>query len=159
MPKPRIYVETTVPSAYHTDRTDPGMLKRHAYTRTWWEVALHSSQLVTSEVVLQELADGRPDQALLRLRLMKGLRVLSSGVAELTTALTYVRHKIMPGNPLADALHLAIASHHRCDVLVTWNYHHLANLNKLDRIRRLNEALGLSVPRIVTPEDLMEENS
>jgi predicted nucleic acid-binding protein len=135
------------------------MLKRHASTRTWWEAALHSSQLVTSEVVLQELANGRSEQAQLRLGLVKGLRVLKSGTAELTTALTYVRHKVMPGNPLADALHLAIASHHRCDVLVTWNYHHLANLNKLDRIRRLNEELGLSVPRIVTPENLMKGNS
>jgi predicted nucleic acid-binding protein len=159
MPKPRIYIETTVPSAYHTDRMDPGMLKRHASTRTWWEIALHSSQLLTSEVVLQELADGRAEQAQLRLGLVMGLRVLRSGTAELTTALTYVRHKMMPGNPLADALHLAIASHHRCDALVTWNYHHLVNPNKLDRIRRLNEELGLFVPRIVTPENLMQGNS
>jgi predicted nucleic acid-binding protein len=156
MPKPRIYVDTTVPSAYHTDRTDPGMVKRRAATRTWWDAAVHSAELVASGVVLQELADGRTEQVLLRLELVKGLRVLRSGTAELTTALVYVRHKVMPGNPLADALHLAIASHHRCDVLVTWNYHHLANPNKLDRIRKLNAGMGLFLPRILTPKQLLE---
>lgn len=70
-----------------------------------------------------------------------------------------MRHKVMPGNPLADALHLAIASHLQCDVLVTWNYHHLANANKLDRIATLNEEMGLSVPRILDPEQLMEDES
>ena len=118
---------------------------------------MHSSELVVSSVVLQELADGRPEQSRLRLALVKSLRVIDSGTSELTTALTYVRLKLMPGNPLADALHLAIASHRRCGVLVTWNYHHLANPNKLDRISKLNEDLGLSVPRILTPKQLLED--
>ena len=130
------------------------MVHRRAVTRAWWKIAARSSELVTSDVVLQELAGGRPEQARLRLALVKRMRMLDSGAAELATALTYVRHKLMPGNPLADALHLAIASHHYCDVLVTWNYHHLANPNKLDRISRLNEEMGLSVPRILAPEQL-----
>jgi predicted nucleic acid-binding protein len=157
MPKPRIYVETTIPSAYHTDRTDLRLLERRSETRAWWESAIRASELVTSPVVLHELADGRPEQARLRSALVKRLRLIEPGTAELTTALTYVRLKVMPGNPLADALHLAIASHHHCDVLVTWNFQHLANPNKLDRIRRLNEELGLFVPRILSPLQLMEE--
>lgn len=75
------------------------------------------------------------------------------------TAAVYVRHKLMPQDVEGDALHLALASHHKCDVLATWNYHHLANPNKLDRIRRLNGELGLSVPRIASPLELMEESS
>ncbi len=42
---------------------------------------------------------------------------------------------------------------------MTWNYHHLANPNKLDRIRKLNMELRISVPRILTPEQLLEEHS
>jgi predicted nucleic acid-binding protein len=159
MPKPRIYLDTTIPSAYHTTRTDADSVERRATTRRWWEAAVGLSELVISDVVLQELADGRPEQARLRLELVKGLRRLRSGPAELTTALIYVRHKVMPGNPLGDALHLAIASHHQCDVLLTWNYHHLANPNKLDRIRKLNAGMGLSLPRILDPEQLMEDES
>jgi hypothetical protein len=46
-------------------------------------------------------------------------------------ASTYVRYKVMPSHPLGDALHLALASHYRCDYLLTWNFKHLANANKV----------------------------
>ena len=64
-------------------------------------------------------------------------------------------HRLMPKDPAGDALHLALASHHRCDFLVTWNCRHLANANKFDHIRRVNGLLGLFVPSLVTPLELL----
>jgi predicted nucleic acid-binding protein len=135
------------------------MVIQRAATRRWWRIAARSCDLIISEAVLQELSRGRPEQSVHRLALVQGLPVLKADDSAQATADVYIQHKLMPAVPEGDALHLALASHHGCDVLVTWNYHHLANPNKLDRIKRLNEALGLSVPRIVTPEDLMEGNS
>src|SRR5207244_12975766 len=54
-------------------------------------------------------------------------------------------------SPAGDALHLALASYHKCDFLVTWNCRHLANANKFGHIRRVNALLGLFVPALVTP--------
>lgn len=159
MPKPRIYVDTTIPSAYHTSRTDPAMLKRREQTRRWWEVAAADCELVTSPAVLRELARGRSHLVPLRFALLGELTLLLHDEEVDRTAALYIQHRIMPRDPEGDAMHLALASHYGCDVLVTWNFHHLANPNKFARIRRLNEELGLSVPRIVTPEDLMEESS
>ena len=67
----------------------------------------------------------------------------------------YIRHKVMPDNPLGDALHLALASFHKYDFLLTWNCEHLANANKFGHIRRINALLGLHVPALVTPLELM----
>jgi predicted nucleic acid-binding protein len=159
MPKPRIYVETTIPSTYHSGRNDAKMAALRAATREWWAIALASSDLVTSTAVLDELARGHPEYSAQRLSLLHGLPVLEADQASSATAAVYIRHKLMPADPRGDALHLALASHHRCDVLATWNYHHLANPNKLVRIRTLNEELGISVPRILTPRQLMEEAS
>ena len=156
MPKPRIYLDTTIPSAYHTNRTDPGAVKRRAHTRRWWNLTLQGSELLVSRAVRKELSRGRPEEVVLRLALIEDLKVLRSSAVIASTAHTYIRHKLMPQDPKGDALHLALASHHRCNALVTWNYHHLANPNKLDRIRALNEELGLFVPRICTPKDLLE---
>jgi predicted nucleic acid-binding protein len=159
MAKPRIYLDTTIPSAYYTNRVDPRMVERRAITRRWWEVAARTSELLISDTVLRELSDGLSDQVVLRLRLVEDLEVLKSSDEIATTAAIYMRHKLMPQDPDGDALHLALASHHKCDALATWNYHHLANANKLDRIKRVNGALGLFVPRILTPLDLMEESA
>ena len=67
----------------------------------------------------------------------------------------YIRHRVMPSDPVGDALHLALASYHKCDFLLTWNCNHLANANKFGHIRRVNTLLGLYVPALVTPLELL----
>jgi len=67
----------------------------------------------------------------------------------------YIEHRLMPTDPTGDALHLALASYHKCDFLVTWNCQHLANANKFGHLRRLNTLLGLFVPTLVTPLELL----
>ena len=62
---------------------------------------------------------------------------------------TYIRRKLMPSDIMGDALHLATASFHGCDFLLTWNCKHLANANKFSHIRRLNTLLGLYVPALI----------
>ena len=48
-------------------------------------------------------------------------------------------------------VHLALASFHRADVLLTWNCLHLANPNKMQHIRLVNYELGLPMPALTTP--------
>lgn len=71
----------------------------------------------------------------------------------------YIRHKVMPDNPVGDALHIALASAFKFDYLLTWNCRHLANANKFSHIRRVNTLLGLHVPLLVTPLELMGEET
>ena len=68
---------------------------------------------------------------------------------------TYHRDKVMPVEASADADHLALATFHRCDILVTWNCQHIANANKFPHIRRINALLGHETPQLVTPLELL----
>jgi hypothetical protein len=63
MSKPRVYVETTIPSFYHEARTNPEIVARRAWTREWWEHADDRYELVTSPAVLHELAQGPPERS------------------------------------------------------------------------------------------------
>lgn len=63
----------------------------------------------------------------------------------------------MPREDLGDAFHFALASHYCCDVLLTNNVAHLANPNKSRHIRQVNEELGLFVPALKTPREMIEE--
>ncbi|HST63115.1 MAG TPA: type II toxin-antitoxin system VapC family toxin [Longimicrobium sp.] len=154
-PKPRVYVETTIPSAYYTGRKNPEAATLSRTTRRWWDKAVTSCELVTSRAVLDELAQGRSDYVEWRLALLEGLPVLEADETVRATARIYIQQKLMPADPLGDALHLALASHDECDLLVTWNYRHLANRTKLERIRRVNRELGLFIPVIVSPGILL----
>jgi hypothetical protein len=145
----RIYIETTIPSFYFEARSEADMVARREWTRRWWRDAGTRYELVTSVTVLDELA--REDC----LRLLQALPLIPIDQAVTEIVETYVARKVMPADPVGDALHLAVASYHRCDFLLTWNCRHLANANKFDHIRRVNTMLGLLVPALVTPLELL----
>jgi hypothetical protein len=155
MVQPLVYIETTIPSFYHEVRTSPDIVARRDWTRRWWDMERDRYQLVTSEAVLDELEGGIPEHAETRLGLVAAIPLLpiEPGIAEIVTA--YIRHQLMPADPGGDALHLALASYHKCDFLLTWNCLHLANANKFGHIRRVNTMLGLFIPTIVTPLELL----
>jgi len=156
--KKRAYIETTIPSFYFEVRAEPAMVARRDWTRRWWDerVAGGSYEVVTSAAVVEELARGdfpaRNDSLLLIERIP--LVAVEPALTEIVR--TYIARQVMPHDQVGDALHLALASYHRCDFLVTWNCAHLANANKFDHIRRVNSMLGLFVPALVTPLELLE---
>ena len=105
--------------------------------------------------MLDELAGGIPERSAKRLALVRELPLLAVELPIAEIVQGYIRHKLMPADPGGDALHLALASYHKCDFLVTWNCQHLANANKFGHIRRVNAMLGLFVPALVTPLELL----
>jgi predicted nucleic acid-binding protein len=155
MPKPRVYVETTIPNVYYETRTSPEMVARQVWTRAWWAHAVNKYELVTSSKVLAELDRGTGDQVARRKSMLKDLRLLSVDPPVPAIVSFYIRHRLMPANPPDDAYHLAAASYHGCDFMVTWDLRHLANPRKALHIRRINTILTLHVPELVTPKHLM----
>ena len=105
--------------------------------------------------MINELLVGIPERSAQRLSLIRSLTLLPIEPAISDIVTTYIQHKVMPADPTGDALHLAIASFHKCDFLVTWNCLHIANANKFGHIRRINTMLGLFVPALVTPLELL----
>lgn len=62
----------------------------------------------------------------------------------------------IPRKKFDDALHIAVSTVHDVDVLVSWNFQHLANVNKERRALQVNQANGYYHPlRITTPLEVM----
>lgn len=156
MNRPRVYVETTIPSFYFDPRLEPEIVAQRRWTRSWWETAPDRYELVTSVTVWGEILRGPRHRQENWIGLLLGLPLLPLIPRVKVIEEAYIVQKLMPATLDGDALHLAFASYYECDYLVTWNYRHLANTNKLPQIRRTNVKLGLFVPEIVTPLTLME---
>ena len=63
---------------------------------------------------------------------------------------------VLPPKSTDDAMHVAIAVIYELDVLVSWNFTHLANVNRERRIAVLNQSEGYFYPlRITTPLGVM----
>jgi hypothetical protein len=155
----RVYIETTIPSFYFNSRSDHEAIARCNWTKEWWDNHSHLYEKVTSLAVIAELEHGNHPNKQEKLNLVSELPLLSvtDEIREIVSV--YIRKKIMPVDPVGDALHLAIASFHKCDILLSWNCQNLVNFRKFDRIRRLNAELGLFVPNLLTPLELTEDDS
>ena len=147
----RVYIETTIPSFYHTLRRDPESIARMRWTRQWWRKYAGEYHLISSLAVIDELQKGVSGKTQERLSLLDDVVMLPITEEIIEIAQIYIDKSIMPLDPAGDALHLAVASFHKADVPLTWNCQHLANVHKLDAIRRVNFQLGVAVPILATP--------
>ncbi len=127
------------------------MVARRQWTRDWWDSHRSVYDVVTSEAVLDELSRGEYPNKMDAISLVEALPLLpiEQEIAEIVEA--YIQHRVMQRDPVGDALHLALASYHKCDFLLTWNCNHLANGNKYSHIQRVY------VPTLVTPLELLGE--
>lgn len=131
------------------------MVARRNWTRQWWDHESRKYELVTSESVLEELNEGVYPNKKEILGLMDRIPLVTADEGIIEIVGVYIAHKVMPKNPTGDALHLALASYHKCDFLLTWNCNHLANANKFIHIRSVNAILGLLTPSLITPLEML----
>jgi len=146
-----VYIETSIPSFYYTLRTDAASVARMHWTRQWWHEYADDCTLLTSVAVIEELQRGTGGKNEERISLLDRAMVLPISDEVIEIAQVYIDKLVMPRDPKGDALHLAFASYHKADFLLTWNCTHLANANKFHHIRVVNFELGLANPVLTTP--------
>lgn len=146
-----LYLETSVVGAY----LDNGEPFRRDLTIRWWEHELSEYRAFSSLLVQRELECVAEPHRTGYLNLIKPLEKLDFAEEVAILAEGYISRGIFHRKFLADAFHVALASVHKIDYLVTWNFGHLANVRKQARIRLFNTAAGFFSPVIVTPEFLV----
>lgn len=151
--KQSLYLETSVIGAY-LDNGDPF---RRDLTIRWWERELHEYRAVTSILTQRELENISEPHRTGYLKLLKSLEQIELAEEAAILAEGYIARGIFHRKFIGDALHVALASYHKIDYLVTWNFGHIANVRRQARIRLFNTTAGFFVPMIVTPEFLVSE--
>lgn len=155
--KPTLYLDSSVPSYWLPQGDDLVVHARHLLTLRWWDDELPRFDVFVSQVVLDEIAGGNPERADLRFDLVKDFPLLDVDEEVERVARFYAQNFAMPRRDLRDAFHLALASVHEIEYLVTWNFAHLANASKRTHIDVLNRRLHLVSPVICSPDELMLE--
>jgi hypothetical protein len=143
-----VYIETSIFSFYHERRTSSAVIAMRDWTRQWWDGHRQKYRVMTSTAVLAELGVGSlpHKEDALSMALSLPAIPIEDDIRDIVEV--YIGHHLMPNNPLGDALHLALASFHKVDYLLTWNCEHLANANKFGHIRRINTLLGNAVKHL-----------
>lgn len=146
-----IYLETSVIGAY-LDAGDPF---RRDLTIRWFEHELSEYRPYISLLVERELERVDEPHRSGYMKVIEPLERLEFSDEAAILAEGYISRGIFHRKFMADAFHVALASIHKIDYLVTWNFGHLANVRKQARIKLFNTAAGFFSPVIVTPEFLV----
>jgi len=153
--KKSVYFDTSIPSFLFDDRES--IQFQRGITWKWWRTEAERYQVWISEFVLAELTKGDYPNKKQTIQFAMQLPVLPHSPEIGNIVESYINNYLMPKDTAGDAMHLAYASFHNIDFLMTWNCDHLANGNKRQLIRIINASLNLRVPEILTPLELFEE--
>lgn len=156
MTKSSIYVETSIIS-YLIARPTNNLLAAawQKSTVDWWNYQRDKFDLFISEVVAEEAKRGDPDAALRRMEVLEGLPHLSITDAVKRLSKSFLEEGPLPPKAVDDALHIAIASVHNMDYLLTWNCRHIDNAELKPVLRTICISKGFAYPEICTPQELM----
>jgi hypothetical protein len=69
---------------------------------------------------------------------------------------TYISEKVVGPTSLEDCRHIALATINRVDVLASWNFKHIVNLDRIKGYNSVNLRLGFPMIEIRSPKDLVD---
>lgn len=81
---------------------------------------------------------------------------LSPEIEEL--AQEYLNEKILSNTSINDALHIAAATIANADLILSWNFKHIVNFNRIRGYNNINTKQGYKIMTILCPLEIDDEN-
>ncbi len=154
--KPKVYIETSVIS-YLTAKLSRDLITagHQKITQEWWKHRRQEFTLHISQLVVKEASARNTTAASKRLSVLPDIPILlpNDEVTHLTNELLF--QQALPTKAADDVVHVALATVHQMDYLLTWNCRHLANAELQRTVARICQQQGYQMPIICTPETLM----
>ena len=148
--KQRIYIDTSVVGGYFDEEfkndTVP-LFQRLENNEILFVVSdLLELELINAPERVRELLYQYSAEKFNRIELTEEAIILAD---------TYILEKVVGKTSLEDCRHIAMATIHRVDVLASWNFKHIVNLDKIKGYNSVNLKLGYPMIEIRSPKDLI----
>ncbi|BAG04679.1 hypothetical protein MAE_48570 [Microcystis aeruginosa NIES-843] len=124
-------------------------------TREWWNTRRGDFQLYSSQAVVKETSQGDVAIASQRLEILGNLSLLDLNQNVLDLAERFLERSNLPTKADVDAVHIAVATVHGMDYLLTWNCKHIANAQIQGKLAEISLDLGYQLPILCTPYELL----
>ena len=155
--KATVYLETSI-IGYLTSRPSRDLITaaNQQLTHEWWTDHRESFDIFISQFVIDECGEGDAVAAQERLEVLTDIRQLDTIEDVENVAEELVKQVPLPEKAGVDALHIAIATVHGMEYLLTWNCTHIANAALRPQIEAVCRSFEYEPPTICTPQELME---
>lgn len=152
--KRRIYIDTSVIGGYYDEEFEDATKK--FFTRIEnKDFIVYFSEVNETELVLapqevKEVKDKIPVDCLKYLEIDDEVNNLAQ---------TYIKEKALGKSSENDAYHIAFASVHRLDCLISWNFKHIVNFDKIKMFHSINIRLGYPTIDIRSPLEFLTDDN
>jgi predicted nucleic acid-binding protein len=159
MKKTKIYLDTTIINFIYADDAPPF----RDSTKVFFEklVKTKKADVYISDVVLREIYKTKNTDKLNKL--LSSVKeyefnVVESNVESRQLAKIYLAEKIIPANKIEDAEHIGVSTVFEMDILLSWNFQHLANYSRKQKVKLVNQREKYFYPLdIISPLELEYE--
>lgn len=148
----RVYIDTSVFGGYF----DSEFCKP---TKNFFEVLnAQNVKILVSEILELEIyrAPGHIIELFESLMNMERIE-LTEEVKKL--AELYITEKVVGRTSKADCQHIALATINKADVLVSWNFKHIVNLERIRGYNSINFREGYQMTEIRTPKEIFRDEN
>jgi predicted nucleic acid-binding protein len=147
--KQRIYIDTSVIGGYFDEEFKEATLALFERLENN-EIILVVSDLLDLELInaperVRNLLQKYPSDKFERIELNEESTKLAD---------EYINEKVVGKSSLEDCRHIALATIHKVDVLASWNFKHIVNLDRIKGYNSTNLKLGYQMVEIRSPKDL-----
>jgi hypothetical protein len=151
-----VYIETSI-LGYLTARPtrDLVIAANIEVTREWWDARRSDFQLYSSQAVVKETSQGDAAVASQRLGILRDFLLLDLNSSVLELAEQFLERSNLPAKADVDAVHIAAATVHGMDYLLTWNCKHIANAQIQRKLAEISLEFGYELPILCTPYELL----
>lgn len=148
--KKRVYIDTSVVGGYFDDEFNDGTIPFFELVNNG-EVTIIVSDLLEAELL------GAPDFVKKLLNDIEEKNIERINLDEKATILAdkYIEAKVVGKTSRADCQHIAMATISNADVLVSWNFKHIVNLDKIRGYNGINYQNGFKMIEIRTPKEIL----
>lgn len=147
----RIYIDTSVVGGYFDDE----FAKE---TKEFFDSIIEGTDiLIISDLLEAELLRA-PDfvKDLLSIITEKQIEKVSLTPESIILADKYIEAKVIGKTSRADCQHIALATVNCADVLVSWNFKHIVNLDRIRGYNGINYQWGYNMLEIRTPKEIIK---
>ena len=151
-----LYIETSI-LGYLTARSTKNLIlaANIEVTKDWWKYRRSAFTMYISQAVLNEVAQGDTEIAVQRMELVRGVPLLELNQAVRDLASQFLTRSNLPPKADIDAIHIAAATVHGLDYLLTWNCKHIANAQIQGKLAEISFDFGYELPILCTPYELL----
>lgn len=149
--KQRIYIDTSVVGGYFDDEFSLDTTLFFDRVKSG-EIIIILSDILQAELLrapkfVKELLINMPESQIEKVRLSP---------ESIDLADKYIEAKVVGKTSRADCQHIAIATLCNADVLVSWNFKHIVNLDRIRGYNGINYQNGYKMIEIRTPKEIIK---